>query len=66
MAFFEEEGLGEGTFFLLKEGSFPQKKIVSPRFPPTFSPTSHSASLSTSVSVWMFCVTSPEGPLSSV
>ena len=24
-AFFEERGLGEGTFFLLKEGSFPQK-----------------------------------------
>ncbi len=24
-AFFEEGGLGEGTFFLQKEGSFPQK-----------------------------------------
>ena len=28
-AFFEEGGLGEGTFFLQKEGSFPQKKTVS-------------------------------------
>ena len=28
-AFFEEGGLGEGTFFLQKEGSFPQKTPFS-------------------------------------
>ncbi len=30
-AFFEEGGLGEGTFFLQKEGSFPQKTPFSLR-----------------------------------